>query len=285
MQVPERAEIYARQLCLPEVGQAGQARLGRSSVLVIGAGGLGSPLLFNLAGAGIGRIGVIDADTVSASDLNRQHLYTPADIGLQKAEQAKKRLQSFHPDLEFEAYTATLDLRLALELFPAFDLIVGAVDNNPTRRLINAACCQLGKTWIDGGVSGFSGYAVRIVPGLTPCFDCYFGFAGLPLPTALPEADKTADANHSQQADACNYGANTGGNTSGVKTGDNTVGIIGATAGVTGSIEAALAIFSLLELQTPLKDEIIYYFSKDMTMNRVKVAREQSCPVCAHLFE
>ncbi len=256
MQTPELAEIYARQLSLPEIGPAGQARLGRSSVLVIGAGGLGSPLLFNLAGAGIGRIGILDADTISASNLNRQFLYTPADIGLQKAAQAKQRLQSFHPDLEFEAFPAALDLRLALELFPSFDLIVGAVDNNPTRRLINTACCQLGKTWIDGGVSGFSGYAVQIIPGLTPCFDCYFGFAGLPLPTSDVKT-----------------------------TGANTVGIIGPTAGVTGSIEAALAIFSLLELQTPLKDEIIYYFSKDMTMNRVKVAREQSCPVCAHLFE
>lgn len=260
---PDQEAFYERQIGMPEIGPAGQIRLGTSRVLVIGAGGLGSPLLFDLAGAGVGRIGILDADRVSASNLNRQFLYTPADVGQLKAEQARQRLSAYHPDLLFESFCEQLDCQRAFELFESYDVIAGAVDNNQTRRVINAACCRLNKTWIDGGVSGFSGYASQIIPGQTPCFDCFFGFSGLPLMMERATAD-------SQPVIAGGM--------------PPAAGVIGATAGVIGSMEATLIILTLLGLPSPLKDEIIYYNGRQMTTSRIRVERTRACPTCGSLF-
>ncbi len=260
---PVRDAYYERQISMPEIGAEGQSRLGAGRVLVIGAGGLASPLLFALAGAGVGRIGILDSDYVSVSNLNRQFLYTPADIGLLKAEQARKRLAEYHPDLLIESFSQRLDLTQALDLFKSYDVIVGAVDNNRTRRIINAACCELDKTWIDGGINGFSAYVTQIIPGQTACFDCLFGFSGLPLPQEEDSAEPKAVIESSET---------------------QTTGVIGATAGVIGSIEATLAILHLLGLPAPLRNEIFYYYGRQMTSDRIRVERTPACPICGSLF-
>ncbi|MDD2534897.1 MAG: HesA/MoeB/ThiF family protein [Eubacteriales bacterium] len=238
-----KTDVYARQICMPEIGEAGQAILARSSVLVIGAGGLGSPVLFNLAGAGVGRIAIIDRDVVAASNLNRQFLYTMADIGKCKAAVAAERLKAYHPDLQVEWFAEVLTMDRARALIPAFDLVVCAVDNLKTRRLVNQVCFELHKRLIDGGILGFSGYAVALEPGKTPCLDCLFGLSD------TPRTPKVANS-------------------------------IGATASVIGSIEATLVILLLLGLPNPLAGEILEYHGRTLTFDRIRVEQSAHCPIC-----
>ncbi len=250
---PDPASFYVRQIVLPEIGQAGQQRLRAASVLVIGAGGLGSPLLLNLAGAGIGRIGVVDDDIVSASNLNRQFLYTVADIGQAKAVLAGQRLQAYHPDLAIETFPDRLKPDLARSLFPRYDLIVAAVDTQATRRLINHVCCELGKPFVDGGIRGFSGYVTLVEPGQTPCYDCLFGLGDLPWDTP-PLAGRSQP------------------------------GALGATASVIASQEAMLAIVYLLGHGNPLAATLLYYDGLAMDCRRVTVERTSGCQACSGLF-
>lgn len=257
------ADFYERQISVPEIGTEGQARLRRSGVLVIGAGGLGSPLLMALAGAGVGRIGLIDADTVSAGNLNRQFLYTPEDIGLPKAVQAGRRLRAYHPDLLFEIYGEYLTEELAERLFAQYDLIAAAVDNNRTRRLINRICCRLRKPLVDGGLRGFSGYVASVEPGRTPCFDCLFGYSDLPLSAEpdLPGQHEAPDPAHAAERP----------------------GALGVTAGVLGSLEANLVLLSLLGLPNPIAGEIFTYNGKSMSFDRLTVERTPGCLACGSL--
>lgn len=283
-----QSAFYQRQLVMPEIGTAGQERLHAGRVLVVGAGGLGSPILFGLAGAGVGRIGIIDADRVSASNLNRQYLYTPADCGSLKAEVARGRIAAYHPDLKVEAFPEKLDETHAMQRFSDYDLIIGAVDNNQTRRIINAACCRLGLPWIDGGIQGFSGYAAMIVPGKTPCFDCLFGLSGLPLPIGDPNVDPKADLKANLKVNLKADSVETviqKRNASGIQEPDKErPGVLGVTAGVIGSWEANLAIAYLLGLPDPLNGELLYYFGKRMVTSRIRIERTPDCPVCGSLF-
>ncbi len=249
--------FYDRQLTLREIGPDGQARLKASRVLVIGAGGLGSPVLTGLAGAGVGRIGIVDGDRISESNLNRQYLYTPDDFGQPKASVARERIAKFHPDLAIESYDAILDKPLAQVLFPRYDLIVGAVDSRKARRLINEVCCRLRKPWIDAGVESFNGYATLIVPGRMPCYDCLFGFSGMtpekPEEPSLPGRHET--------------------------------GILGVATTVVGSFEATMAIGYLLGLPDPLAGEILFYAGRTLETSRLRVERDPDCPACGHLFQ
>lgn len=253
---PEPAlNFYERQLGLPEIGTAGQARLKESAVLVIGAGGLGSPVLFSLAGAGVGRIGIVDVDTIAASNLNRQFLYTVADIGQPKAEVAGARLRAYHPDLVIEPYCLRLNKAQALDLFPKFDLIVACVDNKATRRLINQGCHQLAKPLVDGGIRGFAGYCTLIEPGVTPCFDCLFGLSGL--------AERSTDQLPPKLSPLF---------------------ALGATASVIGSLQATLVLLKLLGQANPVAGEILEYHGRCLAFDRIKIERDPLCPVCGGLF-
>lgn len=250
--------FYARQISLPEVGLAGQTRLRQARILVVGAGGLGCPLLMNLAGAGIGRLGLIDGDRVSASNLNRQFLYTPADIGQKKAELARQRLAAYHPDLIIEDWPEWLTLDLARALFPHYDLIVAAVDSQAARRLINHVCCELRIPMVDGGVRSFTGYVALIEPGKTPCYDCLFGFADLPLDQSAGSTENPADRLRLSQP----------------------AGALGATASVIASLEATLAIGYLLGTGNPLPGELLYYHGLTMDFQRVAIHRINNCQAC-----
>lgn len=254
----QATDYYARQVILPEIGPAGQARLHQSRVLVIGAGGLGSPILMALAGAGIGHLTLVDHDTVSASNLNRQFLYTVADIGRPKAVAARERLLAYHPDLDIVAHERLLTADFARQLVPDQDLVVAAVDHRLTRRLINRICYELGKPWIDGGVRGFSGSVATYIPGQNACLDCRFDWpADLAPPEELPEATL-------QPLSVA-----------------IPVGTLGATASVIGSLEADLALCLLLGLPDPLQGQILYYHGRTLDFAKISIAARPGCPVCS----
>lgn len=254
-------DFYARQVILPEIGQQGQTRLQQSRVLVIGAGGLGSPILMALAGAGVGHLTVVDHDIVSASNLNRQFLYTAADIGQPKATTARNRLLAYHPDIEVIALDQTFTAELARHVIPDHDLVVAAVDNRGARRLINRACYPLGKPWIDGGVRGFSGSVAVYRPGETSCYDCRFD---------LVEEDPMASAVDETDANS----------TVAPKTPAAPIGALGATASVIGSLEADLALCLLLGLGDPLQGEMLYYHGRTLDFQRIPIAARPDCPIC-----
>ena len=167
-------ERYRRQLAIPEIGEEGQHKLAASSVLVVGAGGLGGPLLYALAGAGVGRLVVVDGDTVSLSNLNRQFLFDQADLGRSKAEAAARRLSAFNPDLRVEGVEAWLDEKTGMNLLADCQLAVAAVDNLPARLALNAACAQKNIPLVNGGVEGWYGSVMAVEFGKTPCLACCY---------------------------------------------------------------------------------------------------------------
>ena len=179
-------ERYKRQISLPELGLEGQRRLAASSVLVVGAGGLGGPLLYALAGAGVGRLVVADGDTVSLSNLNRQFLFEQRDLGRPKAEAAAGRLAAFNPELRVEGVQTWLDGSNGAELLSGCQLAVAAVDNLPARLTLNAACAGAGIPLVNGGVDGWYGSVLAVEFGKTPCLACcYSGTAFAGEPAAL----------------------------------------------------------------------------------------------------
>lgn len=167
-------ERYRRQLTIPEIGTEGQRKLAASSVLVVGAGGLGGPLLYALAGVGVGRLVVVDGDTVSLSNLNRQFLFDQADLGRSKAEAAARRLSAFNPDLRVEGVEAWLDEKTGMELLADCQLAVAAVDNLPARLALNAACAKRKIPLVNGGVEGWYGSVMAVEFGKTPCLACCY---------------------------------------------------------------------------------------------------------------
>lgn len=167
-------ERYRRQLSIPELREGGQRKLAASSVLVVGAGGLGGPLLYALAGAGVGRLVVVDGDTVSLSNLNRQFLFEQGDLGRPKAEAATRRLSAFNPEITVEGKQLQLEEQNASELLAGCQLAVAAVDNLPARLALNAACAQARIPLVNGGVEGWYGSVQAVEFGKTPCLACCY---------------------------------------------------------------------------------------------------------------
>lgn len=167
-------ERYRRQLNIPEIGPEGQNRLAASSVLVVGAGGLGGPVLYALAGAGVGRLVVVDGDTVSLSNLNRQFVFTQADLGRPKAEIAARRLAAFNRELRVEGQVCRLDRENGKALLAGCQLAVAAVDNLEGRLALNAACVEQGTPLVNGGVEGWYGTVMAVEPRKTPCLACCY---------------------------------------------------------------------------------------------------------------
>lgn len=165
---------YSRQTILPEIGEEGQLRLSQAKAAVVGAGGLGSPVLYYLASAGVGHIKIIDSDTVDVTNLNRQFIHFEDDIGKSKAQSAKEKLERYNSSIQVCAETVRLDEDNACGLLCGCDVVLSCVDNIKTRRLLDGACVKLGAAMIDGGISGFDGYVLTVVPGVTPCWQCVF---------------------------------------------------------------------------------------------------------------
>ena len=167
-------EIYQRQILLPELGEAGQEKLAASSVLVCGCGGLGSPALLYLAALGIGRLGLLDGDVVSYSNLNRQVLYGRSDVGRRKAEAAAERIRFLNPDIKLDIYAEYLTEDNAASLISGYDLALDCLDNFPSRFILNDACVALGVPFIHGGVNRLRGQTMTVIPGRTACLRCLF---------------------------------------------------------------------------------------------------------------
>ncbi|MDR0787901.1 MAG: molybdopterin-synthase adenylyltransferase MoeB [Gemmatimonadota bacterium] len=243
---PEETLRYARHLTLPEVGRAGQYRLKRSRVLVIGAGGLGSPVIMYLAAAGVGTIGVVDFDIVDASNLQRQILHGSSDLGSLKLDSAVETIRELNPHVHIERYPVRLDSGNALEIFADYEVVVDGTDNFPTRYLANDACVLSGKPYVYGSIFRFEGQnSVFAMPG-QPCYRCLF--AEPPPPGLVP---------------SCEEG-----------------GVLGVVPGIVGTIQTMETIKLLLGIGETLAGRVLMFDALRMKFRELRLKRDPGCPVC-----
>ncbi len=243
----EEIARYSRHLIMPEVGMAGQRRLKQGSVLLIGTGGLGSPLALYLAAAGVGHIGLVDFDVVDASNLQRQIVHGTSTVGIAKTESAKRRLQDLNPYIEITTYETRITSQNALDLMRPYDVIVDGTDNFPTRYLTNDACVLLGKPNVYGSIFRFEGQAtVFSTRDGGPCYRCLYPEP--PPPGLVP---------------SCAEG-----------------GVLGVLPGVIGTIQATEVIKLLTGIGEPLIGRLLLYDALSMRFRELKLRRNPSCPVC-----
>jgi adenylyltransferase/sulfurtransferase len=238
-------ERYSRQLVLPEWSGAAQERLKEASVIVVGAGALGSPVATYLAAAGVGHIGVVDEDVVELSNLARQPLHFTPDVGLPKASNAVVKLSALNPEVQVDQYPVRLEAANAEAIVMGADLVVDCSDSFETRYVVNDACCAQGVPLVEGGVLGFVSLVLSIRPGESACYRCAF-------PTEPIDAPSCREA-----------------------------GVLGAMAGIVGSIQALEAVKLLAGAGEPLLDTILYIDGASLTFTRVATTRVPSCPACA----
>ena len=234
----EGNERYSRQAML--LGEEGQMKLSRARVLVLGAGGLGSPLLYYLAAAGVGFLTVVDGDRVSESNLNRQILYTEADLGCGKAERAAERLRFLNGTVRITSVAARFTEENGPAMVAESDLVALALDNRETRLLANRICVAQGKPLVDGGINGWGGYVTAVIPGETPCLACWF--------------EERQTAGHVPMS-------------------------LGAMAGTIGSLEALAVIERLLDGPGPA-GKLLLFNGAEWTLSPMPVERRPGCPVC-----
>ena len=243
---PDQRNRYQRHLLLPEVGDEGQLRLLDSKVLLLGAGGLGSPAALYLAAAGVGTIGIIDMDVVDASNLQRQVLHNMDRIGMRKVDSAKQTLTAINPDLNVKTYDVRLGADNVLDIIDGYDVIVDGTDNFPTRYLVNDAALVKGIPVVHGSIFRFEGQVTIFHPYVGPCYRCR-----IPEPPPAELAPSCAEA-----------------------------GVLGVLPGIIGSIQAIETIKLLLELGEPLVGRLLTYDSMDESFRTFKVRRDPSCPAC-----
>jgi molybdopterin/thiamine biosynthesis adenylyltransferase/rhodanese-related sulfurtransferase len=237
---------YSRHLLLPEVGDKGQAKLLASKVLLLGAGGLGSPAALYLAAAGVGTLGLVDADTVDASNLQRQILHATSRVGMFKVESAEKAIKDLNPDVKVVPFKERLTSENVNRIFGDFDVIVDGCDNFPTRYLVNDASVFLNKPVVHGSIFRFDGQVTTFVPGKGPCYRCLY-----------PEPPPPHLAPSCQEA-----------------------GVLGILPGVVGVIQATEAIKLLLGIGEPLIGRLLTYDSLKMKFRELRLRRDKTCPVC-----
>ncbi|MBW8074042.1 molybdopterin-synthase adenylyltransferase MoeB [Metallibacterium scheffleri] len=239
---------YARQLCLPEVGAAGQARLAQASVALVGAGGLGAPTALYLAAAGVGRITLIDNDVIERSNLQRQVLYSDAEVGQRKVEAAARRLQALNPDIAVEACVTRLDADNAVALLAGHDVLVDGADNFPARYALSAASLQLRLPMVYGAVERFAGQVSVFDPRRadSPCYRCLF-----PYPPAPGEVPSCVE-----------------------------VGVLGVVPGMAGLLQASEVLKLLLGIGKPLVGRLLLFDALDMRWRESTLPRDTQCPGC-----
>ncbi len=243
---PEQLIRYSRHFLLPEVGEDGQAKLLQAKVLMVGAGGLGSPSAYYLAAAGVGTIGIIDNDVVDISNLQRQILHANDRVGMPKVESAKKTLEGLNPDVKVIPYQAKLTSENIMEILKDYDLVVDGCDNFPTRYLVNDACVLMGKPNVHGSIFQFEGQATVFYPGKGPCYRCLY-----PEPPPAEMAPSCAEA-----------------------------GVLGVLPGLIGTIEALEAIKLILGKGDTLVGRLLYFNTLTMEINNLKLRRDPNCPLC-----
>lgn len=238
---------YSRHISLPEVGEAGQAELLDSKVLLIGAGGLGSPAALYLAAAGVGTLGIVDFDVVDASNLQRQILHSVDRIGMSKVESARETLIALNPDVKVQMHNERLSAENVIDIMSGYDIVVDGGDNFPTRYLINDASLHLEIPVVHGAIFRFEGQASVFQPYDGPCYRCLF-----PEPPPPELAPSCAEA-----------------------------GVLGVLPGVVGSIEAMEAIKLILGIGQSLVGKLLVYDALEQDFRQLNVARNPECPACA----
>jgi molybdopterin/thiamine biosynthesis adenylyltransferase/rhodanese-related sulfurtransferase len=237
---------YSRHLIMPEVGIEGQRKLKAASVLLIGTGGLGSPLALYLAAAGIGRIGLVDYDVVDETNLQRQVIHGQNSVGDLKVESAKARMLDINPYLRVDVYNVPLTSENALELFEPYDVIIDGTDNFPTRYLVNDACVKLGKPNVYGSIFRFEGQLSVFYAKEGPCYRCMFPTP--PPPGLVP---------------SCAEG-----------------GVLGILPGTIGTLQATEAIKLILGIGQPMIGKMLLYDALEMSFTTLKLRKDPNCPVC-----
>ena len=237
---------YHRHLLLPEVGEVGQQKLLDSKVLLLGAGGLGSPAALYLAAAGVGTIGIIDMDVVDSSNLQRQILHNMERVGMRKVDSARITLEAMNPDLTVKTYDTRLGADNILDIIDGYDVIVDGTDNFPTRYLVNDAALVKGIPVVHGSIFRFEGQVTVFNPYIGPCYRCM-----IPEPPPAELAPSCAEA-----------------------------GVLGVLPGIIGSIQAIETIKLLLEMGEPLVGRLLTYDSMDQSFRTFKVRRDPQCPAC-----
>jgi len=243
---PEQHRRYQRHTLLPEMGEEGQQKLLGSKVLILGAGGLGSPAAMYLAAAGVGTLGIVDMDAVDESNLQRQLLHTVDRVGERKVDSAKKTLNALNPDVKVVGYDVRLAADNVVEIMDGYDLIVDGTDNFPTRYLVNDASLLLGIPVVHGSIQRFEGQVSVFSPYRGPCYRCL-----VPEPPPAEMAPSCAEA-----------------------------GVVGVLPGIVGSIQALETIKVLLGLGDPLVGRLVSYDALEQSFRTFKLHRDPACPAC-----
>lgn len=241
----EQKRRYNRHLILDGFGKEGQQRLLQSKVLIVGAGGLGSPASMYLAAAGVGTIGLVDGDFVSSTNLQRQILYTTSDVGQLKIDVAEKRLKAMNPDVNIIKHEIFLNEDNALDLIRDYDFVVEGTDNFSSKYLVNDACVMLGKAFTIGGINRYGGQMMTHQPD-TACYRCIF-----PEPPAMAEVE------------TCSM-----------------VGVLGSLAGMVGTVQATEAIKCLTGIGTPLTNALLTVDALTMMWHQFDINKNNKCEIC-----
>lgn len=242
----DQTERYSRQIILPEVGGTGQKKLLQAKVLIIGCGGLGSPCSYYLASAGIGKIGLVDSDKVELNNLQRQIVHFMKDVGKQKTESAKEKLESINSDIEIVTYPIRLTSKNILDIIKNYDIIVDGSDNFPTRYLVNDACVMSKKPFSHAGILRFDGQAITIIPHQGPCYRCLFPEP--PPPGMVPSCQEA--------------------------------GILGVVAGILGVIQATEVLKYILGKGDILIGKLLVFNALEMTSRKLNIQRNKDCSIC-----
>lgn len=244
----EQLERYSRHILLKEIGMKGQMKLLNGSVLIIGAGGLGSPIALYLAAAGVGKIGIADADVVDRSNLQRQVIHTTADLGRPKAISAAEKMKAINPEIEAVPYTEMVTSRNILDIIRDYDFVLDGTDNFPAKFLINDACVMADKPFSHAGILRFRGQLMTVIPHKTPCYRCVF--REMPPKDAIPSCKEA--------------------------------GVVGAMAGTIGSLQALEAVKFLTGAGELLTGKLMTLDALTMRFHTVQLPkRGEGCAVCS----
>ena len=241
----KQLQRYSRHILLEEIGEQGQEKLLRSKVLIIGAGGLGSPAALYLAAAGVGTIGIADGDHVSLSNLQRQILHNSSDVWKRKVDSAAEKLSALNPELKLETYPFFIDEHKVEEVISGYDFVLDCTDGFASKYLINDACTLLGKAFCFGGIVRFRGQVMTHIPG-SACYRCIF-----PEPPEGKEVETCAR-----------------------------VGVLGSVAGIAGTIQASEAIKYLTGAGSLLTDSLLTYDALTMEFSKIVLTRNPDCALC-----
>ena len=245
MFTPDQVRRYSRHMLMPEVGAEGQLKLLDASVLLIGAGGLGSPSAYYLAAAGVGTIGIVDHDVVDESNLQRQILHDVARVGMPKVDSARQTLEGLNPDVNVVTHDEVINSENALAMIADYDIVVNGCDNFPTRYLVNDACVLLDKPMVDGSVLKFDGMVTVFMPG-GGCYRCMY-----PSPPPPELAPNCAEA-----------------------------GVLGVVPGVIGLLQATEVLKMIIGIGDTLHSRLLTWDALEMEFITYKRARKHDCPVC-----